>query len=244
MARDSVRIIINPHSVARVLVFIVCAIGAGYVATKLVQVYIAPTRNFGLYDYFHLGKEANLPSYVSALLILGAGILCGLIALHQRQTGSLLARHWSILTSGLLFMSLDEATQIHDGVLGPLFNSYFGGGTGVWYFGWYIPFIPLIVSIVIYFIPFLKRMQRRFIVLFVLAGCVYVGGAVGVEMIQSHISYYKIGGGAMAASLLVEEMCEMLGIVVLIYTLLSYMAEEQAEYSIEVPASRPKVNIG
>lgn len=87
-------------------------------------------------------------------------------------------------------------------------------------------------------------MQRRFIVLFVLAGCVYVGGAVGVEMIQSHISYYKIGGGAMAASLLVEEMCEMLGIVVLIYTLLSYMAEEQAEYSIEVPASRPKVNIG
>lgn len=237
----SIKIGINPRRVAGVLTLVVCAVGAGYVATKLVQAYIAPAHTFGLYDYFHLGKEANLPSYISALLILGASILCGLIALHQRQIGAPLVKHWSILASGLVFMSFDEATQIHDGILGPMFSSYFGRGEGIWHFGWYVPFIPLVVAIAIYFMPFLKRIPRKYVGLFILAGCVYVGGAIGVEMIQSYISYHEIGGGAMAMSLLIEEMCEMMGMVVLIYTLLLYMSEEQVEYSISVPSQRPKV---
>ena len=78
--------------------------------------------------------------------------------------------------------------------------------------------------------------------LFVAAGALFVGGAVGVEMIQSFISFHEIGGGAMAFSLLIEESLEMFGVVLFIYALTSYMADEEISFSFKVTKTIPTID--
>lgn len=218
----------RPKQVFLVLSAAVAVLGFSYALTKLVQVFLAPAKDFGIYQFFHLGQEANLPAYFSALLILFAGILAGAVSSVERQEGGASFWHWRVLSIGLVFMSFDEAAQIHESIIGPLFTHFAGRGDGIWHYAWYIPFIPVVLLLAAWYVPFIWRLRRRYAVLFVLAGVLYVGGAIGVEMMQSYISFHRITGGAMAISLIVEEMCEMMGMVVVIYALLCYLIDKRS----------------
>jgi hypothetical protein len=51
-------------------------------------------------------------------------------------------------------------------------------------------------------------------------------------MVQSYISYYRIEYGALYFALIIEETFEMLGVVLLIYTLLEYLRENKINFKI------------
>src|SRR5690606_36362395 len=70
----------------------------------------------------------------------------------------------------------------------------------------------------------------------ILAGMVYVGGALIVDGISAN--QWDIGGGISfeyLAIATVEECCEMLGVVIFIYALLAYMVERQFTYIFASP---------
>lgn len=226
-SREPIRINLTPRTVGIFLATIVVMLGMGYVATTLWHYFFSPENDFGLYRYFHLGQEGNLPTYISALYLLSAGFLLALITRHERQNGSKTAPYWMGLTVGFFLMSFDEATQIYEGVIGVGISPVFGGGEGIWHYGWYIPFIPIVLIIAFLYISFLRRLPSKYARLFVLAGVIFVGGSIGVEMMEAYIQSYQIEGGAMFLSMLIEESCEMLGVVLFIYALLSYIAEHR-----------------
>ena len=69
---------------------------------------------YGFVQEFDVDRENNVPTYFSALILLIAGCLAGLIALWQVAQGSVFARHWIALAPLFLFLSVDEAISLHE----------------------------------------------------------------------------------------------------------------------------------
>lgn len=145
--------------------------GVGLLA-ELARAYLGPHPALSLLS---LSYEGNLPSwYASALPLACAGLLAWLA--HSETTDR---RHWQILALGFLAISIDEAVGLHE-LLSGLFTT-----TGVLHFGWVIPATILVLALGLAFLGFLRRLHhlspktaRRF----VLAGALYVGGAVLFEL--------------------------------------------------------------
>lgn len=80
--------------------------------------------------------------------------------------------------------------------------------------------------------------------MFVTAGVIYVGGAVGMEAIEGLIWKSSDGEGTfglLAFTKLIEETAEMAGVVLLNYTLLPYISEQQGKISLLV-SKRPNLS--
>lgn len=114
-----------------------------------------------------LSYEANLPTWYSSGLLLCCALACGAVA-----TGP----HWWGLVVGFSYMSLDEAAELHERL---------GGITetgGVLYFDWVIPAALLVLVVGALYVPFLRTLPSAIRHRFVIAGALYLGGAVLMEL--------------------------------------------------------------
>lgn len=119
-----------------------------------------------------LSYEGNLPSWYASLLpLVCAGLLAWISAGEPRDRG-----RWRALALGFLYISIDEAVSLHE-LLGALFET-----EGVLHFGWVIPAAVVVLIVGLAFVGFLRRLDRPTARRFVLAGALYVGGAVACEL--------------------------------------------------------------
>src|SRR5690606_6454383 len=102
-----------------------------------------------------------------------------------------------------------------------------GRGEGVLYYSWYKVFIPIVIVIGLAYVPFLWRLPRRDAGRFILAGGVFLGGAIGLEMAEAYLNYHEMGGQSLVQ--LIEETCEMAGVVLFIHALLCILADRGAD---------------
>ena len=125
-----------------------------------------------LVSLLSLSYEGNLPSwYASALPLACAGLLAWISTSETADRP-----HWRVLAFGFLAISIDEAVGFHE-LLGSLFDT-----TGVLHFGWVIPASALVVALGLYFLGFLRRLSPETAAAFVIAGGIYVTGAVLLEL--------------------------------------------------------------
>lgn len=229
---------LSPHRVALFLGSLVIAIAAGHAAVHFISLFwfdIRSTPLAGLFWFFNMGGEANLPSYVSALDLLLAGSLCILIAHKESSNRKHVHWYWWGLAAVLILMSFDEAAKIHEGVVGQFLQGYLERGEGALYYVWYRLYIPLVCIVGCLYLPFLKQLPLRYSLRFLLAGLVFLIGALGFEVLESYLAFYE---RSVALSILFEETLEMLGIVILIHTLLLYLAE--SNYVLEIDFEKSK----
>ncbi|WP_235147946.1 MULTISPECIES: hypothetical protein [Fischerella] len=96
--------------------------------------------------------------------------------------------------------------------------------TGFLYYGWVAVGIPLTLIFLLSYLKFLAHLPRKIRLLFFVAGTIFVSGAIGAEMFAGRYDeLYSVENMNHAMITVVEEFCEMFGIVVFIYALLSYM---------------------
>jgi hypothetical protein len=214
---------IRPNGVFRfLLTCIIVLIFADSIATAVRHSLGEKNRLLQLFD---LGGELSIPTYFSSLMLLAAGCLLGLIALEHtvRERGWRL--HWTLLALGFLWLSFDEAVSIHE-ALNPaarirLGMSILGGAA------WTVVAAPVVSVVAALYLPFLLRLPRRYMHLFVVAGLIYLGGAMGADLVGHWLVKPHYGGMSWPSyiTVVVEEGCEMLGIACFIYALLGYLAE-------------------
>jgi hypothetical protein len=123
-------------------------------------------------ELFSLSYERNVPTWAaSALLVLASAALATCAQSAERDRAG-----WWALSGVFAFMSLDEAIEIHEH-LGGLVE-----GRGLFFFSWVIPAAVVVGALGLAFSRFLARLEpidrRRFVV----AGAVYVGGALVMEL--------------------------------------------------------------
>jgi len=174
-----------------------------------------------LVKLLNVNLEANLPTYFSALVLLGDAILLAFIAYGSKAIGERFW-HWIGLSAIFVFISLDEMIQIHEQLRAPmeaLFNT-----SGLLYFAWFIPYIAIMLVVGIAYFKFMMSLPKQILKLFILAGVVFVFGAVGMEMLGG--MHAEINGEDTLTYALMysfEEFLEMSGAAIFFYALISYI---------------------
>jgi hypothetical protein len=160
--------------IARVLLVAGVAVSAAGLIVELIHLGShAPVVEIAV-GLLSLSYERNLPTWYASSLLLLCALLLAMIADAARAY----RRHWWGLAAGFAFMSLDEAIELHE-QLGGVFDWDLGG---VLYFDWVVPAIAVVLVVAVLYAGFLRALPPRRRRWFVLAGALYVGGAVGAEL--------------------------------------------------------------
>jgi hypothetical protein len=170
---------------------------------------------------FNVNTENSIPTWYSSILLFVASGLLALIATAKKQVRDRYTRHWQFLALLFLLLSLDEAASLHEAFDRALHVGF--DSSGLLYYAWVIPGMIFVGLVGLAYFKFLKALPAATRWLFILAGMLYVGGAIGVEILGgSHAEVY--GRYTLTYSLFtaVEEALEMSGIVLFIYALLTY----------------------
>jgi hypothetical protein len=199
---------------------VICLILANI--TGMISYYGFGHSRIGLFD---LDREPSIPTvYQSATLLLCAGLLAVIAAARKRQAERDYL-HWAGLSVIFLFLSIDEAAGIHERLIVPLRTALHT--SGALFYAWVIPYGVFAAALLLVYLRFLFSLPRKTRRLMILAGAVYVTGALGFELIDGYW-LGRTGQPDLIYAILTtfEETLEMAGTLVLIYSLMSFAASE------------------
>lgn len=152
----------------------VVVVGAGVVVEIL---RFGTVGEFALASAFSLSQEANVPTWYSSMLLFSCSLaLLSVAAQEEQGAGARWRFHWRGLALAFAAISMDEVAGFHERINS---SAHIGG---IFYYAWVIPFGAAVVVIGVLCLPFLAALPRVTRLRFVLAGGLYVGGALGVEL--------------------------------------------------------------
>lgn len=172
--------------------------------------YIA--RAFGAFGL----KENSVSTWFSSFNLLLSSIFLFSIYKDSRRCNEYVCRYWLMLCILFLLLSLDEVAGFHErasgmrhlmGPIWPVLKTHH----------WVLYGTIFTVIIFLIFIPFLIRLPRHTAFAFLLAGFVFVSGALGIEFIGAvmiHTNFAHPGDLIYNLRRVLEEGCEMYGIAI------------------------------
>lgn len=178
---------------------------------------------------FELDEEANLPTWFSSITLFAAALISVVIGRLEHSRRPRETRFWMILAAGFVYLSIDELAMLHDKFGGTLATVLGVRAHGWITYVWVVPALVAIAAVGLLLLGFVRRLPRRVQRLSVLAGILYVGGAVGCEMISARLVAAD-GSRALTSmpyfiEVLAEETLEMSGVALWIYAQLIYLVE-------------------
>lgn len=186
--------------------------------------YLAPSVRTSLLPFLSLSIEGNLPTWYSSGLLACCGLLLLALATGVRQRGGPYVQRWLLLGGVFLWMSLDEAVELHEN-LGQLVELH-----GVLYFSWVVPAGVIVLLLGLAYLPFLRHLPQKTRRRFVVAGLLYVGGALVMEL-PLGLWVERVGRDHLGYALIdwVEETLEIFGATLFLLSLLSHLREHHGE---------------
>jgi hypothetical protein len=196
-----------------------------------------------------IGADSSIPTWYSSIALLMCSVLLATIAATKKRQGEGYATHWGVLSAIFLMLSIDEVARIHEtvgDVIYSLANSVGFTPSGFIYYVWVVPGAVFVLVVLLVYVRFLLHLPKRTLLLFLVAGGVFVVGAIGVEMLGSRLVFENVvqSRGSQNASgntrvmivvaIAIEELLEMLGIVIFVYALLSYMGFAAKEVTLRI----------
>lgn len=173
-------------------------------------------------DLFDLDLERNVPTWFSALLLFANASLLALIAFAAFRARDRWRWYWCGLALIFVYLSMDEAASLHERVVVPLREMFHLSGP--LYFAWVIPAMVCLVVFACIYLRFALALPRKAFLSFGVAALLYVGGALGIEMLASnYVSHFGSSNFLYGMMVISEECLEMLGQVVFFYALADYM---------------------
>ncbi|WP_146898956.1 hypothetical protein [Cellulomonas aerilata] len=168
---------------------------------------------FGLLQLTGVDREGGFPAWFSSGLLLACAASLGTVAEGVRRSGE--RRHWPwlLLAVAFTYLSMDEAVALHEQAIDPVQSALDLGGP--FFYGWVVVAIPAVVVLGVVLLPFLRSLEPWTRRAFLVAGALYVGGALGLEMVEGLIA--EAGGRgstAMQIAVTVEELLEMVGLTI------------------------------
>lgn len=189
---------------------IIAVLGVLDVLALVSTYYFGRSQVLGLVPLFRLDFEKNIPTLFSAFLLLACAAVAGLRA-HQ-ITGRGESRAWTGIALISMLVAFDEYFSVHEMFTAPLRRSF--GTSGLFHFAWVIPYGLVAIGLVLWYLPFLLRLPRTFQRELAVAGLIYVGGGIGMEMVGGAYLNGMTGRRDFTFGMLttVEELMEMVGV--------------------------------
>ena len=177
--------------------------------------------------YFDVGEERNIPTMYSVIALTVAATLLATNARHSWEKCDGQHRYWAGLALIFLFLAFDEGTKIHEKTSNIM--EQWITPQGYLYWLWVIPYGFAVLVLTAVYLRFLVRLSRTTRYHFFLAALLFLGGAIGVDMLQGREAYLNIGSDHTILYCVLyslEEFLEMIGVAVFVYALLRNLAGE------------------
>lgn len=179
----------------------------------------------GVVPLFYVDQEGNIPTFFSASLLLYASLLLALISRLEKKSNNSRWRQWTILAFALLYMAIDEASEIHELLQTPA-KWLIGrqNAKGVLTYAWVLFGITFILAFVLSYLKFFFSLPSRTRKQFFAAAAVFLSGGLGMELVESYyVGTYGRETFGQSIIVTVEEGLEMAGVIILINALLTYI---------------------
>jgi len=164
---------------------------------------------------FDLDEEQSFGTWFSSLILLLAAIILLFHAQKVSASGQPMAPAWWCLGAGFCLLSIDETVGMHESL---------NTATEI---SWAIPGAIAVALIGTIYLPFLLRLPRYTMYLFVASATLYLGGALGIELLtESYEEEDLLDTLGYNLTTLVEEGLEMSGVVLFIHALLQHITRE------------------
>lgn len=193
-----------------------------------------------LVKLFYVDLEQNVPAFFSMSMMLFAALLLAVIAFFERKQKARHASEWALLAAGFLLMAFDEIVAVHERLIEPM-RLILGGDhhqhLGFLYFAWVVPAGALVLLLALVFLEFLLSLPLKTRLFFVLAGTLFVGAAVGLELVEGyHAEIYGKENLTYMTLTTAEEGLEMSGVIILVRALLGYIGGKYKEMKLSFDA--------
>ncbi len=218
-------IIFRPKKVSLSLLLMVVLLTFIHSLVLVVYFSFDNSDGFIFIQWFDLDIENNVPSLYSSFALGICSVIFFIIAVHKAKPLDYEKLCWFGLGFIFLFLAIDEWFQVHEGI-GNIVENYINA-TGLLYFPWIIPYGFAVLVFVLIYLKFILFLPKKTAILFILTGTVYLIGAIFFDMLGGREAELH-GFDSVTYSILytIEEFLEMISIVVLIYSLLSYIERE------------------
>lgn len=176
----------------------------------------------GVEKVFSVDLEGSLPSYFSSFILLFIAAILAMIFGQVRSNSLPYSTHWGLLAIIFMVLSVDESTSLHEKSIQPM-QAVLGTG-GFFFFAGVVPAAIFVVVFAVCYLRFFLALPTNAKVGFALSAGLYVGGALGMEMLCG--PFFEAGYEDTAIYLVltrVEELFEILGAVLFVYVLLGYL---------------------
>jgi|GEM_PF-1577087 len=182
---------------------------------------------------FYLDRELGVPATVSVLGLLACSLVLAVLTAARHHAGYGFVRHWAGLSLGFAYLAVDEGAAVHEVMTAalnglPAIDQY-AFLNRAWVIAGSIA--SLVVGIV--YIPFLRHLPRLYAIGFAAAGVMYVGGAVGFEMLSAD-AHADLASIRYMIFMVTEETLEMAGIG--LFFVLLWSLASRTPWRIESPA--------
>jgi hypothetical protein len=238
--QNDVELVIQPARVAGALLFVVaCLLGAGVVATVGLLTVDASQHPsvHNLLTRFDLSRTASLARWFTSGSLAGSAFLFALVAVWRRRAGAKDGLAWVGLSAMFYTLSLDTWALFHTPLLAAMQRSL-SAGSG--YLAWAIPSSLVAVALLAFYIRFLGRLQARSRWLLLVAGATFAVGTlllasshdglgrdlsavVEAGSVAFSTSTFATSSIASLGAEFVGAGLQMLGAVLVVYTLLDYL---------------------
>ncbi len=169
---------------------------------------------------FNLDGEGNIPTWFEGGLLLLSSLLCWLASGTSGPGNARTARGWRVLSAIFVLLSCDEIASIHE-AFGTWLGSIVSDSVGI--YAWLIGGIPFVLVVGLTLRGFLKDLPQRTSRGLLVAAAIYLGGVVGVEVVEAFLDAYYYATFVFTLVTASEETLEMAGTIVLIGTLLFHL---------------------
>ena len=169
----------------------IAALVGAHLATKVLSIGLGHRRLLGVADIFDLDKEAALHTVVATASLLSAALVCAVIAATENPRNRGMAAGWLFVSTCLLFMMFDEGAMLHDRLSAPI-KEGMDGDNPFYFVGWLIPYVLITVVVAAVAVPFALRLPRITAGRLLVAALLYLGSALGMEMIQGHMIHQLV----------------------------------------------------
>lgn len=214
----------GPVTLTRTLAAVASSFVVVHVVLQIIRFATDNDGLFGLVKAFSLGSDTGIPAYYSAIIILFCAVLASVIATGTARRSEPDLIHWIGLAVIFVFLSLDEMLAYHEQLAEPTRDAL--NTSGILFYAWVIPYGAAGLAFLAAYVPFLRRLPSRTSKLFLLAGVVYVSGAIGIEMVGGNV--FESEGSrnvSFVALQTVEECLEMAGIIIFVFALAEHAVE-------------------
>ncbi len=226
-------IVIQSKKIVFFLVKILIVLLLLHISVNIINFLTGHARLLGLNPMFNFFYEKNLPTYFSTILLLFASCLLIIIYYVKKNFHDKYRFHWGLLALIFLFLSMDEILELHEQLSEPMQKlvNVLPGSLNFW--GWIIPYSILVVIFAAYYLAFFFSLDKKMRIYFSVSASLYITGAIVFELIEG-IYYttqmanydpfsYIHNNIPFFIMVTIEEILEMSGVILFIYSLIEYI---------------------